>query len=51
MFTIYALGTYGTANVYLFGQFPCEQWPKNNEMKVVGGWEFELVKARIGKDC
>ena len=24
---------------------------KNNEMKVVGGWEFELVKAIIGKDC
>ncbi len=24
---------------------------KNNEMKAVGGWEFELVKARIGKDC
>ena len=24
---------------------------KNNKMKVVGGWEFELVKARIVKDC
>ena len=28
-----------------------DQTIKNNEMKVVGGWEFELVKARIGKDC
>ncbi len=23
----------------------------NNEMKVVGEWEFELVKARTGKYC
>jgi len=23
---------------------------KNNEIKVVGGWELVLVKARIGKD-
>ena len=24
---------------------------KNNEMKVLGGWEFELVKAKTGNDC
>ena len=24
---------------------------KNKEMKVMGGWGFEFVKARIGKDC
>ena len=24
---------------------------KKTETKVVGGWEFELVKSIIGKDC
>jgi hypothetical protein len=24
---------------------------KNNEMHVVGRWDFELMKAKIDKDC